>query len=78
MHISAYRGYATRSRAFVSGRVLDNCAPSEPRDEDNLWDTLRNAYRRFETDEVPNAPVTIRFEDQEQTVVTDADGYYHF
>ena len=77
MHISAYRGYATRARALISGRVLDNRAPDAAREEDSIWQTLRNAYRRFETDEVPNVPVTVRFEDCEHTVVTDAEGYYH-
>ena len=77
MHISAYRGYATRTHAFVSGRVLDNRSPDKAREEDRLWQTLRNAYRRFETDEVPNVLVTVRFEDQEHTAVTDAEGYYH-
>jgi phosphatidate phosphatase APP1 len=37
---------------------------------------MLNAWRRFETDEVPNAHVTVRFDDQEQTVRSDAEGYY--
>jgi phosphatidate phosphatase APP1 len=78
MHISAYRGYAARSQAFISGRVLDNRSADKASDEDSFWRTLRNAYRRFETDEVPDVAVTVRFEGQEHTACTDAEGYYRF
>ncbi len=76
MHICAYRGYATRTRVFVSGRVLANRSPSELRKTESLWRNLIAAYRRFETDEVPNMPVTVRFGNQKHTVRTDAEGYY--
>jgi phosphatidate phosphatase APP1 len=78
MRICAYRGYATSSQAFVSGRVLANKAPGEPGDKQSLWRNLIDTYRRFETDEVPNAFVTVRFQREEQTAQTDAEGYYHF
>ena len=77
MRICAYRGYATHERVHISGRVLSSKTPGDRPDGESLWRTLRDTYRRFKTDEVPNVPVTIRFEDQEETVVTDAEGYYH-
>ena len=77
MRISAYRGYATRERVFVSGRVLASELPGELRGHDTLWRNLRDTYRRFATDEVPKVAVTVRFEEQEQTTQTDAEGYYH-
>ena len=77
MRICAYRGYATPARVFVSGRVLTNKAPGELRGDEGLWRNLVNTYRRFETDEVPNAPVIVRFEGQEHSARTDAEGYYH-
>ena len=42
-----------------------------------MWRNVLDAYHRFETDEVPYLPVTIRFNGEEHTVVTDAEGYYH-
>src|SRR5215203_4362019 len=78
MHICAYRGYASPMRVFVSGRVLANRAPGELREKQSLWRNILDAYRRFETDEMPNAEVAVRFEDQEHTVRTDVEGYYHF
>ncbi len=76
MRICAYRGYATRTRVFVFGRVLANRSPAELTEPESLWRNLLNAYRRFETDEVPNVPVALRFEGQEHIVRTDAEGYY--
>ncbi|MBA3763372.1 MAG: DUF2183 domain-containing protein [Chthoniobacterales bacterium] len=78
MRICAYRGYATRTRVFVFGRVLANKSPAELTERESLWRNLLNAYRRFETDEVPNVPVVIRFEGREHIVQTDAEGYYDF
>ncbi|MBA2623608.1 MAG: DUF2183 domain-containing protein [Chthoniobacterales bacterium] len=77
MRICAYRGYATRRQALVSGRVLSNNSPGELRGSESLWHNLLNSYRQFETDEVPHASVALRFESQEHTVQTDAEGYYH-
>ena len=77
MRICAYRGYATRTRAVIFGRVLANDSPRDRRDSDGLWRTLLDTYRRFKTDEVQNAPVSVRFENQEHAVRTDTDGYYH-
>ena len=77
MQICAYRGYATRSRVFVSGRVLGNRAPERPHGGESLWRNLVDAYHRFETDELPNVPVTVRFGAVEQTATTDSEGYYH-
>jgi phosphatidate phosphatase APP1 len=76
MRLCAYRGYATRDRVFVSGRVLASKSPTEHRDGESLWQTLRDTYRRFKTDEVPNVAVSIRFDGDERTTVTDGEGYY--
>ena len=77
MRIHAYRGYATRTQILVSGRVLANRRPANSHDGGNLWRNLLDAYHRFETDEIPRLPVTVRFEGEEQTVETDEEGYFH-
>ncbi len=77
MRICAYRGYATRTSVFVSGRVLANTPPSELHDGQSLWRNLVDAYRRFETDELPDVPVTVRHGTNEHTATTDHEGYYH-
>ena len=77
MRICAYRGYATPTRVFVSGRVLANKPPSELHDGQSLWRNVVDAYRRFETDELPDVPVTVRIGRVEDTATTDREGYYH-
>ena len=34
-----------------------------PTSADDWWDNLLNMYRRFDSDEVPNVPVQVRFGD---------------
>ncbi|MEK7954455.1 App1 family protein [Luteolibacter soli] len=75
-HISAYQGWADGSRVHVSGRVLANRPAGGPLDDHDWWDNLVNTWRRWESDEVPGVSVRLRFKDQEQTVVTDEEGYY--
>ncbi len=77
MQICAYRGYATSTHVFLSGRVLENKPPTSGGTEQSLWRHLLNSYRRFETDEVPNADVVVQFAGTEHQTRTDAEGYYH-
>lgn len=77
MRIAAYRGYATREKVFLSGRVIASKAPASRGDHTTLRRTLLDTYRRFVTAEVPDLVVTLRFAGHEQTVTTDAEGYYH-
>lgn len=74
--ICAYAGYATKERALFSGRVLANKPLADLGDNESTWRNLLNTYRRFETDEVPHVPVTVRFEGHEEVVMTDDEGYY--
>lgn len=75
--IAAYHGYADAAAVHVSGRVLANKPRGGPLDDDGWWENLVNTYRRWESDEVVGAEVTLRFGEDEQTVVSDEEGYYH-
>lgn len=77
MRICAYRGYATSTRVFISGRVLSNESPRELHGTESFWRNLVEAYRRFETDEVPNVPVTVTLDGQGYSATTDEEGYYN-
>ncbi|MGV3539281.1 MAG: App1 family protein [Rufibacter sp.] len=76
LHIVAYRSYGTTSRLYLKGRVLANKGITSAADNDTLWKNLLNMYRRFESDEVPNATLRVLFQDQEHTFVTDKEGYF--
>lgn len=75
-HLVSYGGYADRFDTHISGRVLSKAVGGGPLDDDTLWDNLLNTWRRWESDEVACAEVTVRFQDQEITVTSDDEGYY--
>lgn len=75
--IAAYLGHDDGRHIHVTGRVLANAPYGGPLDEDGWWENLLNTWRRWESDEVPGAPVTLRFHDQEQSIIADEEGYYH-
>jgi phosphatidate phosphatase APP1 len=76
-YIAAYQGWADAGTVRCSGRVLANRPAGGPLDDHGWWDNLVNTWRRWESDEVAGAPVTLRFQDHEQTMVADEEGYYH-
>ncbi len=75
-HIAAYTGYSDGRSAFLQGRLLANQAEGGPKEDDSWWHNLLNTYRRFETDEIPNHPVTVRVGEDAERLHTDAEGYY--
>jgi phosphatidate phosphatase APP1 len=77
LHIQAYRGYGTRTRLHLAARVLRGRPLDPARDDHTLWDNLLDAYRRFESDEVPGARVEVAFGPVRTTVTTDEEGYLH-
>lgn len=76
-HIAAYRGYATPDKIVASGRVLANPAAREATDDDRWRQNFGNLWRRIHSREVPGARVVLRHGEQQQTVITDEEGYYH-
>lgn len=71
-----YLTYGTRERLFVKGRVLVARSIEPAREDASLWENLKNAYRRFESDEVPYAEVELRFGDSSVRAVADDEGYF--
>jgi phosphatidate phosphatase APP1 len=76
-HIEAYRAHADAAYAELSGRVLASTPRGGPKEDDGWWDNLLNTYRRFESDEVADAPLKLRFRGVEVATRTDGEGYYH-
>jgi len=76
LQIITYRSYGTVNRLYVKGRVIADKGISSPADTDNLLHNILNMYKRFESDEIPNARLRILFEDQESLVTTDEEGYF--
>jgi phosphatidate phosphatase APP1 len=74
--LAAYAGYCDAHGARLSGRVLANRPWGGPLEDDRWWQNLLNTWRRWESDEIPFADVTIRHQEQEVTVKGDEEGYY--
>lgn len=75
-HIMAYRGYSDGDQVYVKGRLLANSEYGGPSEDDGWWDNIKATYERWETDEIPDASMTLRFADQQRKVTTDEEGYY--
>ncbi|MGK2933867.1 MAG: App1 family protein [Gemmatimonadaceae bacterium] len=74
--IVAYRGYASKTRALVHGRVLEspNVAPAAA--DDSLWRNLVNTAKRVEADPVPHARVLVSVAGSECEVEADDEGFF--
>jgi phosphatidate phosphatase APP1 len=60
VELHAFRGYGTPTRLRLRGRVLRSTGLVRSRLGDSTLGNLRNAFRRFESDEVPGALVAAR------------------
>lgn len=76
LHLQPYRGFGTRERFVMTGRALRG-KPLEPAEEDQgLWTNVLEAIRRFESDEIPHAPIHAEFGTVERSLTTDEEGYF--
>ncbi|HFC12424.1 MAG TPA: DUF2183 domain-containing protein, partial [Anaerolineae bacterium] len=75
-YVQPYRWYAGAKMIQVRGRVLQNNGLATAEADDNIWDNILNTYRRFNSDELPHAEVTVRFGEQEIVVEADEEGYF--
>lgn len=76
LQIVTYRSYGTVNRLYVKGRILEDKGISRSTDKDTILNNLLNMYKRFESDEVPNARVRIEHQNEEYIVTTDEEGYF--
>ncbi|HVR99721.1 MAG TPA: phosphatase domain-containing protein [Thermoanaerobaculia bacterium] len=78
IQILPYRGFGTRERLLLQGRVLQDEPVGASDKGDTLWENLGNTWKRFESDEVPHVPVRARFGGWSEEVLTDEEGYFRF
>jgi len=78
LYIEVYRGFADASGVELQGRVLSQAPLGAPKAEDGWWDNLFDAYRRFESDEVPGVPLRASFRGASAEAISDHEGYYQF
>lgn len=72
-----YRSYGTPTRLYVKGRLLTDKGIKEPGATDSRWQNLLNMYRRFDSNEISGALLSVRPADgSAHAVVTDDEGYF--
>ncbi|GAB3815518.1 hypothetical protein GCM10028895_09690 [Pontibacter rugosus] len=76
LQIVAYRSYGTPTRLYVKGRVLVDKRIARSEENDTTWENLLNMYRRFESDEIPNARLMLKLQGKEHVITTDVEGYF--
>ena len=74
--VSPYLTYGTHRRLFIHGRVLEDKNVRAARASDTMWSNLRNAWKRFDSNEVPHAEVRVSIEGREAVLTTDAEGFF--
>lgn len=74
--IVPYRGYGTRQKLYLKGRVLEDRGITPPSETDSWWDNLVNMYRRIQSWEVPHARLLARFQDVAYEVTADEEGMF--
>lgn len=74
--IQPYRGYGTTEKVFIKGRVLVDKRITNHNTQLNLLQNLQNMYKRMESDEIPFARVRVSFQDIQEEIVADEEGYF--
>lgn len=75
LRIMPYRGYISENHLFMEGRVLEDETIFVGKTDSQIRDII-NAFKRFESDEVPGIEVVVDFNHQEIQTRTDEEGYY--
>jgi phosphatidate phosphatase APP1 len=75
-HVVTFRGMVDDSGCRLGGRVLARPLLGGPKQEDTLWDNLRNTWRRFDSEPMPGVALDLHFAGRSVQVRSDAEGYY--
>ncbi|CAN5123197.1 App1 family protein [soil metagenome] len=76
MRIETYLGWGTAESLILRGRVLRGKPLPPALPTDSRWTNLKNAWRRFETDEVPAARVRAFRNGQSGVATADEEGFW--
>ena len=78
LQIITYYSYGTINRLYIKGRVLENKGIQSAQDKHTIFDNMVNIYHRFQSDEIPGARLRVRFQNTENLITTDEEGYFMF
>jgi phosphatidate phosphatase APP1 len=78
IHVVPYRGYGNERIIFQRGRVLEDKQVGLSNVADTMWKNLHNAWKRFESDEIPGARVRASMNGATREMITDSEGFFEF
>lgn len=76
MFIHLYRGYGTANYLWLRGRVLYN-NPIVATLRDSMFRNILNTYYRFDSKEVKEVRVNVKYQNHIFTATTDQEGYFY-
>ena len=76
LRIMPYRGYGTPDKVWIKGRVLEKEGIAPRAEGGSLWKNVVNMYRRFESDEIPNAKLEASIEDCQKEIIANEEGFF--
>ena len=75
--IVPYLSFGTQTQLFVRGRVIEDKGLSLATPDSSRWRNLKDTYKRFVSDKVPNARLTVRYPGGEGELQADGQGYFN-
>ncbi|AHM59001.1 hypothetical protein D770_03670 [Flammeovirgaceae bacterium 311] len=74
--IQPYIGYGNRDYIHINGRVLEHEGLRLPEADDTLLDNIKTLYYRYESDEIPDAPLAYKLGSVQGNLTSDDEGYF--
>ncbi len=78
LKIMPYYGFGSDTYVFLKGRVLEEEKVKEKKEGDSTIGHLKNTYKRYESDEIPNIKIQATFADKVLEAETDEEGFFEF
>lgn len=76
--IMPYYGFGNEKYVYLKGRVLENEKITEKSEGGSNLEHLKDTYKRYESDEIPDILIKGSFGGQEQELKTDDEGFFEF
>jgi phosphatidate phosphatase APP1 len=76
--IVPYHGLGNAKKAYISGRLIVDRNIRPAREDDSKWRNLRAMYKRFESQEIPEARIQADFYGLSYETKTDKNGFFEF
>ena len=74
--IQPYNTYGNQHSLYIHGRVLEDKGISLGDENSSAWSNMMSIYRHFQSGEIPDATVQVRFREQTWKLYTDYEGFF--